>query len=371
MVFKDKEVQREYDRNKKREKRAAAKQAVTVPIKMNLNQPEICVPSATQSSEDIKDQMIEYLMKENRELKQEIKRLRGENPVPIYSEMVTSQSESKIICKEESAPIVQQIVDMDDYIKTIFEKEHEIWDLERSIYVVHAQMLKRLVGSHVVFTDRNQTLSSKKWFWKNKTGEWKEQPNETNKMGLCFWGELYHLYDFKRCQVEEQFCFTDPTQQPEQSQALSKKVKTLSEMMHRFCKNENKFQDRIIEHAEDLFYADDIPPNIQEEEVATESTKSPAEESRVSEKQPSSNKNSISSTMKRLVWNINIGEDIGKSKCMCCKTTDITQMSFHCGHVVANAKGGETIVSNLKPICQNCNSSMRTQNMNDFMLSLK
>jgi hypothetical protein len=82
-------------------------------------------------------------------------------------------------------------------------------------------------------------------------------------------------------------------------------------------------------------------------------------------------KKSISATIKRLVWNTNIGEDIGKSKCMCCKSTDITQMSFNCGHIVAEANGGDTIVSNLKPICQNCNSSMGTKNMEDFMKSLK
>jgi hypothetical protein len=82
-------------------------------------------------------------------------------------------------------------------------------------------------------------------------------------------------------------------------------------------------------------------------------------------------KKKISAAIKKLVWNINIGEDIGKSKCMCCQSTDITQMSFNCGHIVAEAKGGATIVSNLKPICQNCNSSMGTINMNEFMLSLK
>ena len=82
-------------------------------------------------------------------------------------------------------------------------------------------------------------------------------------------------------------------------------------------------------------------------------------------------KKSISATIKRLVWNTNIGEEIGKSKCMCCKSTDITQMSFNCGHIIAEANGGDTIVSNLKPICQNCNSSMGTKNMNEFMISLK
>jgi hypothetical protein len=82
-------------------------------------------------------------------------------------------------------------------------------------------------------------------------------------------------------------------------------------------------------------------------------------------------KQAISSTMKRLVWNTHIGEEIGKSKCLCCNTTDITQLSFHCGHIIAEAIGGETNVSNLRPICQNCNSSMGTKNMNDFMKTLK
>ena len=82
-------------------------------------------------------------------------------------------------------------------------------------------------------------------------------------------------------------------------------------------------------------------------------------------------KKKISSTIKKLVWNIHIGENVGKSKCTCCKSTDITQMSFHCGHIVAESKGGKTIVSNLAPLCQNCNSSMGTKNMKEFMDTLK
>ena len=82
-------------------------------------------------------------------------------------------------------------------------------------------------------------------------------------------------------------------------------------------------------------------------------------------------KKPISSTIKKLVWNTNIGEEKGKSKCLCCKSTEITQMSFHCGHIIAESNGGETTVSNLKPICQNCNSSMGAKNMNEFMKSLK
>lgn len=79
----------------------------------------------------------------------------------------------------------------------------------------------------------------------------------------------------------------------------------------------------------------------------------------------------ITISTRRLVWNTNVSEEIGKSKCMCCNSTDITQMSFKCGYIISEANGGEMIVSNIKPICQYCNISMGTKNMNDFMKSLK
>lgn len=110
----------------------------------------------------------------------------------------------------------------------------------------------------------------------------------------------------------------------------------------------------------------------KEEEVKKTSIKINVKKSEtIKDNDKKKKKKTISATIKRLVWNTNIGEDVGKSKCMCCYSTDITQMSFNCGHIVAEANGGETIVSNLKPICQNCNSSMGTKNMEEFMKSLK
>ena len=79
----------------------------------------------------------------------------------------------------------------------------------------------------------------------------------------------------------------------------------------------------------------------------------------------------IPATVKRLVWNKYIGESIGKAKCTCCGLTDITQMSFHCGHVIADTQGGKVEIDNLRPICQNCNSSMRAINMDTFKAALQ
>ena len=93
----------------------------------------------------------------------------------------------------------------------------------------------------------------------------------------------------------------------------------------------------------------------------------PIQKEKEKEKEKKKKKKPIPATIKRLVWNTHIGEEIGKAKCLCCKITDITQLSFNCGHIIAEYNGGQLIVSNLKPICQNCNSSMGTKDMNEFM----
>ena len=71
--------------------------------------------------------------------------------------------------------------------------------------------------------------------------------------------------------------------------------------------------------------------------------------------------------LKRIVWNKYIGEEIGKTQCLCCKLTDISQMNFSCGHIISDYNGGDISFENLKPICSSCNSSMGTQNMDEFI----
>jgi hypothetical protein len=76
---------------------------------------------------------------------------------------------------------------------------------------------------------------------------------------------------------------------------------------------------------------------------------------------------SIPKIVKTQVWNTYIGKENGISKCMCCKKSEISQLNFHCGHVISVYNGGSNIVENLRPICSQCNLSMGTQNMNIFM----
>jgi phage/plasmid-associated DNA primase len=75
----------------------------------------------------------------------------------------------------------------------------------------------------------------------------------------------------------------------------------------------------------------------------------------------------IPKKLKTLSWNKYIGEEAGISKCLCCKVTKISQSNFHCGHVISHNNGGGITVTNLRPICAECNLSMSSKNMDKFM----
>lgn len=53
--------------------------------------------------------------------------------------------------------------------------------------------------------------------------------------------------------------------------------------------------------------------------------------------------------------------------CQCCKTTPIHSTNFDCGHIISENDGGVVHLDNLRPICRTCNSSMGTQNMDDYI----
>lgn len=74
----------------------------------------------------------------------------------------------------------------------------------------------------------------------------------------------------------------------------------------------------------------------------------------------------IPKSIKTLVWNKHIGPDVATAKCVSCRDAPISIRSFHCGHVIAESKGGDTNIANLRPICGDCNGSMGVMSMNEF-----
>ena len=74
----------------------------------------------------------------------------------------------------------------------------------------------------------------------------------------------------------------------------------------------------------------------------------------------------IPKSVKIIVWAKTFGLQIGQTLCPICKFNIITQMDFHCGHIVPECEGGATNADNLQPICAKCNLSMGKKNMREF-----
>jgi 5-methylcytosine-specific restriction endonuclease McrA len=75
---------------------------------------------------------------------------------------------------------------------------------------------------------------------------------------------------------------------------------------------------------------------------------------------------SLPSAVRMAVWNKHFGREAGAGECYCCREK-IYQQAFECGHILAAAKGGSDAIDNLRPLCRNCNLSMRDDHMDDFM----
>lgn len=71
---------------------------------------------------------------------------------------------------------------------------------------------------------------------------------------------------------------------------------------------------------------------------------------------------------RRLVWETYFGLSYTHA-CYCCKKTKIKALgSWHRAHVIAKSKGGSNHISNLRPVCAQCNCEMATSNLYDFKI---
>ncbi len=78
---------------------------------------------------------------------------------------------------------------------------------------------------------------------------------------------------------------------------------------------------------------------------------------------------SVSAKVRYAVWRTHCG-DFLDGQCFCCKKK-ISFEDWHCGHIIAHRNDGPITVENLRPICKQCNWSMGTRNMFDWMMYLQ
>lgn len=74
----------------------------------------------------------------------------------------------------------------------------------------------------------------------------------------------------------------------------------------------------------------------------------------------------IPQSLRIATWKKYVGEEHGKAICLCCKSAEISVFTFHCAHVIAECKGGQLTLDNLRPVCPSCNLSMGNQNLIDY-----
>ena len=53
--------------------------------------------------------------------------------------------------------------------------------------------------------------------------------------------------------------------------------------------------------------------------------------------------------------------------CVCYRLEEIDIQNFHTGHIISEKNGGEIILDNIIPICGQCNLSMGSTNMKEYM----
>lgn len=83
---------------------------------------------------------------------------------------------------------------------------------------------------------------------------------------------------------------------------------------------------------------------------------------------PKSNKRkSIPKRIKDMVWEQSMGQNKAEGPCFCCKKI-INITDYHCSHIISVSNRGSDTLENLKPLCAQCNLSMGTMNMYDFII---
>lgn len=83
-------------------------------------------------------------------------------------------------------------------------------------------------------------------------------------------------------------------------------------------------------------------------------------------KKPKLTREKLPKDVRDQVWDRYVGATKTISKCYCCRWRPITYRDFEVGHNKAVAKGGKDHISNLRPICKQCNRSMGTMSIERY-----
>ena len=122
-----------------------------------------------------------------------------------------------------------------------------------------------------------------------------------------------------------------------------------------------------------LLYKKHIEPNVDVDVMGKKYTKYVLKQALIKNKKAEfesectpSSRGGIPQALRMAVWHKYIGKSKAESACYCCGINKIDVWGYTCGHIVSNKDGGEKTLENLRPICNTCNLSMGTRNLETF-----
>ena len=176
---------------------------------------------------------------------------------------------------------------------------------------------------------------------------------------------LQEIEDEKQKETEKQakLDFIKQLEEEKQLKRELKKQKELEKIKQQELEEEEQLKKQ--KEAEQQTQLDLIKQ--QEEETQLE-LKKQKELEKIKQQDIKNKKQVIPKSIKVIVWNHYIGENIINHRCLCCKKVLISNTMFHVGHVISEKAGGTHEINNLRPICASCNHSMGSENMVDFVI---
>jgi myosin heavy subunit len=174
------------------------------------------------------------------------------------------------------------------------------------------------------------------------------------------------LIQLEKIQKQEEAAKLQEEEKAKKLQEEEEKVKKLQEEVKKLQEEEaKKLQE---EDAKKLQEEEEKAKKLQKsKDKKIKEVPLPIEPIQEEDKNIKYKKQSIPKSIKKIVWDMYIGHDIIKHRCLCCKRVIIDNTNFHCGHVISEKDGGTLETGNLRPICASCNLSMGSENMIDYV----
>ena len=144
----------------------------------------------------------------------------------------------------------------------------------------------------------------------------------------------------------------------EQLEILREEILDLKDQKKDYIIQNKKGKKKISELQNKIYELENPEENEENEQNIEDKSKY------VNKELFSNKKKKIPLTLRYKIWLNKYGESFN-GDCYCC-SKEINITNFHCGHIISRKDNGPINENNLRPICQTCNSSMGSQNMEEF-----